>query len=94
MSPSPESPGAVHPRVTEPESNLQCEYPAPADATRHNFNEGSSSTPKSWFSRAKHAVVTFGKFVGPGFMVAVAYSMEDPPVSGDRRHLVRFCFGG
>ncbi|KAK4131007.1 natural resistance-associated macrophage protein [Trichocladium antarcticum] len=72
MSPSPESPGVVHPRVTEPESNLQCEYPAPADA-RHIFNDGPSSTPKSWFSRAKHAVVTFGKFVGPGFMVAVAY---------------------
>lgn len=30
--------------------------------------------PRPWLSRVKHAIVTFGKFVGPGFMVAVAYS--------------------
>jgi metal iron transporter len=34
----------------------------------------ATSRRRSWLSRTKHAVVTFGKFVGPGFMVAVAYS--------------------
>ena len=27
--------------------------------------------------RAREIVVTFGKFIGPGFMVAVAYSMAE-----------------
>lgn len=37
----------------------------------------ASSTAKdggSLFSRAKRIILTFGKFVGPGFMVSVAYS--------------------
>ncbi len=31
---------------------------------------------RSWLARAKDAIFTFGKFVGPGFMVAVAYSRQ------------------
>ena len=37
--------------------------------------DGASQPTKPWLSRVRHALVTFGKFVGPGFMVAVAYSM-------------------
>ncbi|SPQ26905.1 1258400c-e2fd-4b82-a97e-6920b85d39bb [Thermothielavioides terrestris] len=31
------------------------------------------SPPRSWLGKVKHAIITFGRFVGPGFMVAVAY---------------------
>ncbi|KAK4242740.1 natural resistance-associated macrophage protein-domain-containing protein [Achaetomium macrosporum] len=36
--------------------------------------DGDGALPSaSWLSRAKHAILTFAKFIGPGFMVAVAY---------------------
>ncbi|KAK4044215.1 natural resistance-associated macrophage protein-domain-containing protein [Parachaetomium inaequale] len=38
-----------------------------------NGNLDGTSQPGSWLSQAKHTILTFGKFVGPGFMVAVAY---------------------
>ncbi|RYP64181.1 hypothetical protein DL771_008872 [Monosporascus sp. 5C6A] len=34
---------------------------------------GSLHGPKSWLEQLRNVVVTFGKFVGPGFMVSVAY---------------------
>lgn len=49
------------------------------DASRHAATGGRGV--QSWPSRIKHAVITFGKFVGPGFMVAVAYSMYYGPPS-------------
>jgi len=36
------------------------------------------------FGRMRKAVVTFGKFVGPGFMVAVAYSRSYRRRKGER----------
>jgi metal iron transporter len=55
-----------------PHPGGQDEHPVAA-AGGPNGDETSPST--SWLSRAKHAIVTFAKFIGPGFMVAVAYSM-------------------
>ena len=34
----------------------------------------SEARGRSIFQRLKHAIVKFGSFVGPGFMIAVAYS--------------------
>lgn len=34
---------------------------------------GSDSMSKIWFKRVRKVVTTFGKFVGPGFMISVAY---------------------
>ncbi len=65
-----------------PESNGQCGYPAPTD-DRHGSDDGFFSACKSWLSKTKHTIMTFGKFVGPGFMVAVAYSMEISAVPGN-----------
>ena len=39
-------------------------------------NPDGTLPPKSWLGRAKDAIFTYGKFVGPGFMVAVAYSRQ------------------
>jgi metal iron transporter len=36
--------------------------------------DGGEPASQSCLTRAKHAFLTFGKFIGPGFMVAVAYS--------------------
>lgn len=41
-------------------------------------NPGGSPSFKSRLRGAKDTILTFGKFVGPGFMVAVAYSMPPP----------------
>ena len=30
--------------------------------------------PKGWLERLRHIFLTFAKFIGPGFMIAVAYS--------------------
>ncbi|RYO77066.1 hypothetical protein DL766_005040 [Monosporascus sp. MC13-8B] len=34
---------------------------------------GNLRGPKSWLERLRNVIVTFGKFIGPGFMVSVAY---------------------
>lgn len=46
---------------------------------RRTSQSGDGSYPGhvSQLSRVKHAIITFGKFIGPGFMVAVAYSTVD-----------------
>lgn len=46
-----------------------------APASGGGGNPDGSLPVKSRLSRAKDTILTFGKFVGPGFMVAVAYSM-------------------
>ena len=50
-------------------------------AVRHTADSGggdesreSTTTPLSSWAHIKHAFLTFGKFVGPGFMISVAYS--------------------
>lgn len=40
----------------------------------------SGAGAKTAFHKAKHAILTFGRFVGPGFMISVAYS-ELPDVT-------------
>jgi metal iron transporter len=59
----------------------QNEHPPPASG-----NLDGTSQPGSWLNQAKHTVLTFGKFVGPGFMVAVAYSLSTP--IANRAHLI------
>lgn len=46
-----------------------------ASNDRHHSNGEGSRTMAARLRKVKHAIVTFAKFVGPGFMVAVAYSM-------------------
>jgi metal iron transporter len=46
-----------------------------SDAAGGDRSSGTHSL-SSRFKSFKHAIVTFGKFIGPGFMVAVAYSKE------------------
>lgn len=36
---------------------------------------------KSRLERIKHALITFGRFVGPGVMISVAYSESLPPTT-------------
>jgi len=48
---------------------------AAASHDRHHSSGEESPTMAARLRKAKHAIATFGKFVGPGFMVAVAYSM-------------------
>jgi metal iron transporter len=45
------------------------------DAGRRGSGEGTGPVPVStlWFKRLRKVVLTFGKFVGPGFMISVAY---------------------
>lgn len=50
----------------------------PAASSAHDFDEALSSST-AWLSRARHIIITFGKFIGPGFMVAVAYSTGSFP---------------
>ncbi|ROV91054.1 hypothetical protein VMCG_09590 [Cytospora schulzeri] len=45
--------------------------PTPPAALSDEPEDGSG--PRSIASQIRHAVITFGKFVGPGFMIAVAY---------------------
>ena len=53
------------------------------DSSPHNGNappglpveSGSGTSP---LGRVKHVLVTFSKFVGPGFLVSVAYSKPNP----------------
>ncbi|KAG4218807.1 hypothetical protein PC116_g32713 [Phytophthora cactorum] len=48
----------------------------PGRATNQDNDDGSTASRKQSFSqRVYKTVVTFCKFVGPGFLVAVAYSM-------------------
>ncbi|KAB5583283.1 hypothetical protein GE09DRAFT_295396 [Coniochaeta sp. 2T2.1] len=46
-----------------------------------NGGPGGASGPRSLFRRMWDGFITFGKFIGPGFMVAVAYSMPSTPFS-------------
>jgi metal iron transporter len=39
-------------------------------------DDGNGSSSKPLLRRIRNGLLTFGKFVGPGFMVAVAYSMS------------------
>lgn len=48
--------------------------PDPPSGPDGDGSDGGRRVPASVFSRVKHSVLTFGKFVGPGFMIAVAYS--------------------
>lgn len=55
------------------------------DSSFHNGNAPpglpvESGSGKSPMGRVKHVLVTFSKFVGPGFLVSVAYSKPNPPV--------------
>lgn len=52
--------------------SLPCHMTMETGGGRCDSDGPSPST--AWIGRAKRAIVTFGKFVGPGFMVAVAYS--------------------
>ena len=45
------------------------------------LSDGGGESVMDRFGRAKKAVGTFGKFIGPGFMVAVAYSRFDVSLS-------------
>ncbi|TPX10165.1 uncharacterized protein E0L32_001362 [Thyridium curvatum] len=47
--------------------------PDPPSGPDGDGSDGGRRVPASVFSRVKHSVLTFGKFVGPGFMIAVAY---------------------
>ncbi|KAK3303334.1 natural resistance-associated macrophage protein-domain-containing protein [Chaetomium strumarium] len=53
--------------------------PDPGEQDEHSVvaaggpNGDETSPSASWLGRAKHAILTFAKFIGPGFMVAVAY---------------------
>ncbi|RYO75527.1 hypothetical protein DL764_010410 [Monosporascus ibericus] len=51
--------------------------PSPLDDAAPNGSPaavaGSLRGPKSWLDQLRNVIVTFGKFVGPGFMVSVAY---------------------
>jgi metal iron transporter len=58
----------LHTADSEPDSSGRNEHPP-------HPGEHGGLPPQSWLARAKHAILTFGKFIGPGFMVAVAYSM-------------------
>lgn len=44
----------------------------PTFATQPAANDGPS--PQTVFARIQKTIITFGKFIGPGFMIAVAYS--------------------
>jgi len=49
--------------------------------SRGTDDDASSSSPgKSPWGKLRHALVTFGKFVGPGFMISVAYSKSFCPL--------------
>lgn len=49
--------------------------PAGAPSEDHGGSDGSRrASMQSKLDRAKQSFLTFGKFVGPGFMIAVAYS--------------------
>lgn len=53
-----------NPQPSQPPSTNQVEAPSP----------GSVKQAKSRLGRIKHALITFGQFVGPGVMISVAYS--------------------
>lgn len=52
--------------------------PSPSEGEGEGAGSLSGSiddpAPKSRLAKIKHVLVTFGKFVGPGFLVSVAYS--------------------
>ncbi|EGO58309.1 hypothetical protein NEUTE1DRAFT_146721 [Neurospora tetrasperma FGSC 2508] len=53
----------TNPQPSQPPSTNQVEAPSP----------GSVKQAKSRLGRIKHALITFGQFVGPGVMISVAY---------------------
>lgn len=55
------------------ESGQRNEHPA---APGERGSPSGTLPVKSWLSRVKDTILTFGKFVGPGFLVAVAYSIS------------------
>lgn len=60
----------------------------PGRATNQDNDGGSIASQKqSFWQRVCQTVVTFGKFVGPGFLVAVAYSMSSIFCSSSIVHL-------
>lgn len=48
----------------------------------------TSETAKTAFHKAKHAFLTFGRFIGPGFMISVAYSEFPVGDAGTYTHLL------
>lgn len=56
------------------------ENTAPSSAAA-SLRRASANVGKATLEKARHAFLTFGKFVGPGFMISVAYSEQtcQPP---------------
>ncbi len=46
--------------------------PTSVHSDESNGNTGDSLPPSNWSAKVRHVLVTFGKFVGPGFMVSFA----------------------
>lgn len=50
----------------------------PGSGSGSGSGSNRSGGPKPLLHRIRNGLITFGKFVGPGFMVAVAYSTSSP----------------
>ena len=57
-----------------PAEGWQGDDPSPSSSDGADSIAGSINDPKSPLAKLRHVFATFGKFVGPGFLVAVAYS--------------------
>lgn len=60
--------------------------PVVVDNTTIRSRPGSANRAKTALERVKHTFWTFGKFVGPGFMISVAYSELIPNNLDGRSH--------
>lgn len=66
--------------TAQPASYMSIPIPPPPRGREGGDGEGG---PPNWRRQLKRVVVKFGSFIGPGFMISVAYSMrhESPPIS-------------
>ena len=55
------------------EATLRESSPSPPTAAASSNDPRDGPGPRSIAAQIRHAVLTFGKFVGPGFMISVAY---------------------
>lgn len=75
VGPATGNPSAKSPGLGQPEGEDALAAPLPTLHSQHPSNGGDEgSVQKGILVRAWSALVKFGSFVGPGFMISVAYS--------------------
>lgn len=69
---APSSSRALHRSLSQVTVREKAASPGPCAVTPSNRPENGPGR-RSIGAQIRHAIITFGKFVGPGFMIAVAY---------------------